>query len=476
MDFTTPLFLFILLPIILGSYWISPISFRPVLLLATSLLLYLFSDGEYFYLLCLSIFINYIFSLLIDRCKEGSLRLSLLWGAIALNLLGLMLFKYPEIIRWSGVSKSSVHLPLGISFFTFQAIAWIIDLYNRKHTAALNPLKLSLFLSIFPKISAGPIIRYEEVSDSISRPAVDMESCGYGAKRFIIGLGKKLLIADTLARTADQIFAIPGNELSAPLAWLGIICYTLQLYYDFSGYSDMAIGLGRMLGFSFRENFDYPYIAKSLTEFWRRWHISLSTWFRDYLYTPLVYTLMTEKIREKIAARQYPTNYRSMFSIVVVFTLCGWWHGSTWNFVLWGLLHGLLLALESWKLGKILKKAPAPVAHIYTLLVLMLCWVFFRSPTLVFSLGFITALLGLGSGNGVLYSCSRYLNNELLLVLALAIAGSTPVARVLRERLNARLPVMSATLIETGAVTVILLLSLVTVANSTYKPFIYFNF
>jgi len=185
---------------------------------------------------------------------------------------------------------------------------------------------------------------------------------------------------------------------------------------------------------------------------------------------------MTEKIREKIAARQYPTNYRSMFSIVVVFTLCGWWHGSTWNFVLWGLLHGLLLALESWKLGKILKKAPAPVAHIYTLLVLMLCWVFFRSPTLVFSLGFITALLGLGSGNGVLYSCSRYLNNELLLVLALAIAGSTPVARVLRERLNARLPVMSATLIETGAVTVILLLSLVTVANSTYKPFIYFNF
>ncbi|WP_129127980.1 MBOAT family O-acyltransferase [Geomonas oryzae] len=487
MDFTGPVFLFLFLPALLCVYWMCHPAVRTTVLLGASLFFYAWNEGRYVLLLCLAIALNYLLILSMDRCQMASRRLAALFATITANLLFLFSFKYPVLLQWFtsnlGINPSvlaPVHLPLGISFFIFQAIAYAVDVYRRKHAALANPLKFSLFLSLFPKISAGPIIRYEEVESSLACPKIDMDECAYGAKRFIIGMGKKLLIADTLAKTSDQIFAINAGELTAPLAWLGIICYTLQLYFDFAGYSDMAIGLGRMLGFSFRENFDYPYTAKSITEFWRRWHLSLSTWFRDYLYTPLLYSLMTEKVRQKIALGRYRTNYRSMFCIIVVFTLCGWWHGATWNYVVWGLLHGIILALESWKLNKVLKKAPFFLSHAYALCLIMFCWVFFRCQSLSDALSFIKAMSGFASGHGQVYSVPLYLNSELLLVLGIAILSAVPSTRLLRERFLRLLPALSrgwsVAAFEAGALTVVFLLCLLSVASSTYKPFIYFRF
>lgn len=487
MDFTSPVFLFLFLPALLCAYWMCHPVVRTTLLLGASLFFYAWNEGRYVLLLCFAIAFNYLFILVMDRCQTASRRLTALYAAVAINLLFLFSFKYPSLLQWfsskSGIDTSvlaPVHLPLGISFFIFQAIAYAVDVYRRKHAALVNPLRFSLFLSLFPKISAGPIIRYEEVESALACPKLDIDECAYGAKRFIIGMGKKLLIADTLAKTSDQIFAIPVGEVTAPLAWLGIVCYTLQLYFDFAGYSDMAIGLGRMLGFRFRENFDYPYTAKSITEFWRRWHLSLSTWFRDYLYTPLLYSLMTEKVRQKIALGQYRTNYRSMFCIIVVFTLCGWWHGATWNYVVWGLLHGIILALESWKLNKALKKAPAFLSHAYALFLIMFCWVFFRCQSLGDALSFIRAMSGFSSSHGLVYSLSLYLNNELLLVLLVAILSAVPSARLVRERFSRSLPAVSSgwpvAAFEAGALTVVIFLCLLSVASSTYKPFIYFRF
>jgi alginate O-acetyltransferase complex protein AlgI len=299
-------------------------------------------------------------------------------------------------------------------------------------------------------------------------------------------MGKKLIIADTLAKTADQIFAIPSVDLTASLAWLGIICYTLQLYFDFSGYTDMAIGLGRMFGFTFRENFDYPYIARSVTEFWRRWHISLSTWFRDYLFTPLSYALMTAKIRKKIAEGKYKTNYRGLFSVFVVFTLCGLWHGPSWNFILWGMLHGIILAFENWKFSKVLKKTWAPLTHAYLLFFVMTTWVFFRSPTLSVAMNFLKAMAGFGSGTGITYNSALFIDAELLVVLTIAILAAMPTVtwgraylnriRFFPENLALPRQFRSGYALEMVFVAVIFAVSLVFVAGSTYKPSIYLQF
>jgi len=487
MSFASPVFLFLFLPTILFGYWASSRQLRIYLLLVTSLFFYAWGEGRYVVVLLLAIAVNHILTIVMDRCQQTSRRRAVLLSTIGLNLIFLFAFKYPAVTQWltshagdSLAAQQPMHLPLGISFFTFQAIAYVVDVYHQKHTPVLNPLKFSVFMSLFPKISAGPIIRYDEVDKALAGPAVDIDTCAYGAKRFIIGLGKKLLIADTLAKTADQIFAIPSTDLTAPVAWLGIVCYTLQIYFDFSGYTDMAIGLGRMLGLTFRENFDYPYIAKSVTEFWRRWHISLSTWLRDYLYTPLLYSLMTKKVRQKIACGQYRTNYRSFFSIIVVFVLCGWWHGSTWNFIIWGLLHGLLLATESWKLGKILKKAPKGVAHCYTLLFIMMAWIFFRIPTVGGALDYIAAMLGFGSGDGITYSVPLYMTKELLLILFVAVLASMPTVRYLCDNITCKITsprlMRCWPIIESGALASIFLVSLMSAASTTYQPFIYFRF
>ena len=294
------------------------------------------------------------------------------------------------------IAVPRVLLPIGISFFTFHAISYVIDVYRRDATAQKSPVHAALYLLLFPQLIAGPIIRYRDIADQLARRVVTLDDFAYGVRRFVIGLAKKVLIANVVAGPADQIFAMPPAELSTAHAWLGIVCYTLQIYFDFSGYSDMAIGLGRMFGFRFPENFRWPYIATSVTAFWRRWHISLSTWFRDYLYIPLGGNRVSP-------ARRYR-------NLVTVFFLCGLWHGASWNFVIWGLWHGSFLVIErvlhaiarqiSPRRDHAIAAHPESLAwpiwpHVYTLVVVMIGWVFFRAETLPGAIAFLRSLAGL---------------------------------------------------------------------------------
>lgn len=395
MGFSSPVFLFLFLPIMLLGYWLAGNKLRNLLLLGASLFFYAWGDGGYVILLLASVLVNYAFGVLIDRYRERNRTAQLfLWLAIIINLGGLAWYKYAEFVMNNVnfflarlhlplLKVAAHHLPLGISFFTFQAIAYLIDVYRAENEAQRHPVRFALFMALFPKITAGPIIRYGEVAADLGQRSFNLEMFSYGIKRFIIGLGKKIIIANTLAKTADLVFSIPSGELTAGLTWLGILCYTLQIYFDFSGYTDMAIGLGRMFGFTFQENFNYPYISRSLTDFWRRWHMSLSNWLRDYLFIPLSYVLMTAGVRQKIAQGQYKINYRVLASIVVVFTICGIWHGAGWTFIVWGFLHGVILAFESLWFGKVLKRAWRPVQHGYLLLVVMVSWYSFAHPTCI---------------------------------------------------------------------------------------------
>lgn len=496
MDFSSQTFLFIFLPLVYAVYCLVGIRMRGIVLLLASL--YFYASGNLLYLLVFIDFLvlNYFFGRLVDRCVEPVARFKAIIISVAANLVILFVFKYlgffcgilNYLLTTFNVSPIKIQkfsIPLGLSFITFQAIAYLVDIYRQEILPERNFIRFSLAFAIFPKLVAGPIVRMDQIEEALECPVVTLEDFVAGFKRLIIGLGKKLIIAETLAKTADQIFAIPSNDLTTPLAWLGIVCYTLQLYFDFSGYTDMAVGLGRLFGYSLPENFDYPYSAKSLTEFWRRWHISLSTWFRDYLYIPLSYALMTDKVRQKIVAGKYKTNYRALISIVVVFTLCGLWHGANWNFVIWGMLHGLILALESWKFSKILKKSWAPLAHLYLILVVMFCWVFFRIPAFTDALHFIQALSGFSPAGSGLSQLRVYATIELLLVLGIALCGAMPVVTVTQNWLEKMLSQNSVTekigrqlisCAEAVMLAVIFLASLQAVVGSVSKPFIYAQF
>jgi len=496
MDFSSQKFLFIFLPIVYAVYCLVGVKKRGVVLLLASI--YFYASGNLLNLFILLDFIglNYIFGRLVAKCDESAVRSRALIVAVAANLVVLIVFKYLGFFGGilnsllasfsvSPLTTPQYSIPLGLSFLTFQAIAYQIDIYRQEILPERNVIKFSLAFVFFPKLVAGPIVRMDQIEGVLDHPIITLEDFVSGFKRLIIGLGKKLILADTLAKTADQIFALPSHDLTTPVAWLGIVCYTLQIYYDFSGYTDMAVGLGRLFGYSLPENFDYPYSAKSLTEFWRRWHISLSTWFRDYLYIPLSYALITDKVRQKIVAGKYKTNYRALFSIVVVFTLCGLWHGANWNFMIWGMLHGIILALESWKFGKILKKSWVPLAHLYLILVVMFCWVFFRIPVFTDALHFIQALSGFSLAGAGLSQLRNYATIELLLVLGIALCGAIPVVKVTQNRLEIILSQNSVTekiglrlisCAEAVILAVIFLASLQAVVGAVSKPFIYAQF
>ncbi|MDD2898187.1 MAG: MBOAT family protein [Desulfuromonadaceae bacterium] len=466
-----------------------------VLLLAS---FYFYSIGNILYLIFFIVFLilNYYFGSFIDKNAAPATRLKVTFVSVTVNLIILFIFKYlgfflgilnSLLVSFNVIPLSTpqIPIPLGLSFLVFQAIAYQIDIYRQEIEPECNVLKFSLAFALFPKLVAGPIVRMDQIEVTLEQPSITMEDFIEGFKRVVIGLGKKLILADTLAKTADQIFAIPPHDLTTPVAWLGIVCYTLQLYFDFSGYTDMAIGLGRLFGYTLPENFNYPYAAKSLTEFWRRWHISLSTWFRDYLYIPLSYALMTDKVRQKIVEGKYKTNYRALYSIVVVFTLCGLWHGANWNFVIWGMLHGVILALESWKFGKILKKCWTPLSHIYLVLIVMLCWVFFRIPIFIDAVHFVQTLTGLGSAGTGLSQLREYATIELLLVLSMALCGTLPVITILKNLLEQILPkkLFEGTLgrqlilcAEAIFLAFIFLTSMQAVIGSVSKPFIYAQF
>lgn len=438
----------------------------------------------YVLLMLFSIAANWLVGLSIDKAKKRgeSGRKALILG-ITINLLPLAFFKYGNFLTdninsilsaldFGSVALDDVHLPIGISFFTFQAISYIVDIYRHEAEVQKNPVNLALYISLFPQLIAGPIVRYHDVAKEIIERRTTAADFRYGVLRFVAGLAKKVLIANNLGALADHIFSLPPGELSAGLAWLGLIAYTLQIYYDFSGYSDMAIGLGRMFGFHFLENFNYPYISRSISEFWRRWHISLSSWFRDYLYIPLGGNRVG-------LARNY-------FNLVMVFFLCGLWHGASWTFVIWGLYHGSFLVLERSPVGRLLEKLPSPIQHVYTLLVVMIGWVFFRSESIDQATEYLSALVNF---SGLPYLDARLfaaMNTEFYLALAVGVLFATPLLPAVKNWLNNKLDCISSfgVIVLKGSTTAALMAWIVAMMvyssaelmSGTHNPFLYFRF
>src|SRR5262245_59251454 len=442
-----------------------------------------------------SIAFNYLMGIAVDRARASGRVKRVLAFAVTVNLVVLGIFKYANFFADNvntlflalGVDPivvPRVLLPIGISFYTFHAISYVVDVYRGDAIAQKSPVHAALYLLLFPQLIAGPIIRYRDLADQLARRLVSIDDFGDGVRRFVIGLGKKVLIANVVAAPADAIFAMPFARLSAAHAWLGLLCYTLQIYFDFSGYSDMAIGLGRMFGFRFPENFRWPYIATSVQGFWRRWHISLSTWFRDYLYVPLG------------GSRVSPA--RTYANLVTVFFLCGLWHGASWNFVIWGLWHGAFLVFErlistkrrnhettnpirtpdghksfSW-----LRGFEVSWQRAYALGVVMIGWVFFRADTLPGAIAFLKAMAGLSPALPAPLTVDWYLSNDVLLAIAAGMVGSMPWVPALAARLEReqRHQTVGVQAVGTAAITAILVASIMHVAARTYNPFIYFRF
>lgn len=474
MVFSSIVFLFLFLPVVATVYFILPRALKNTFLLAASLFFYAWGETTFVFVMLGSIALNYGFGLWIGRTK-GTPRARLpLVLAILINLELLALYKYSTffidnlnlVLAWFGstpILLEGKRLPAGISFFTFHAMSYIIDIYRDKAKPQKNPLDLALYIALFPQLIAGPIVRYQQVASQLLERESRLDDIAEGIKRFILGLGKKVLIANTAAAGADLVFALPANELTTPLAWFGIACYTIQIYFDFSGYSDMAIGLARIFGFHFLENFQWPYVARSIQDFWRRWHISLSSWFRDYVYIPL--------------GGNRGSNARTAFNLVMVFFLCGLWHGAAWNFVIWGLFHGAFLVLERGRFGAWLGRWPRALQHGYTLLVVMTGWVLFRAESIGDAVTFYSALAGFAEGSNAVRPFEMYCTTDRALALITGAVVAMPVLPALREWLSQR--ERGQSVVAWGAVAghlALLYACAVMLSAQTYNPFIYFRF
>ncbi len=483
MVFSSPVFLFCFLPAVLVLYLLAGRHGRNLVLLNASLFFYAWGEKQLVLIMLGSILGNHALAVWVQATR-GTGRARLALGISVVANIGLLAFyKYagwlwdnatwllsllglsPELLG----SRPEIELPIGISFFTFQAWSAVIDVYRGEATVRKSPLDFGLYVSCFPQLIAGPIVRYRDVAEQIVERRVTLEGFAYGVRRFVAGLGKKVLIANVVAGPADAIFGLPAGELGLDVAWLGVVCYALQIYFDFSGYSDMAIGLGHMFGFRFLENFLHPYVARSVTEFWRRWHVSLSTWFRDYLYIPLG------------GNRRGPT--RTYVNLVVVFFLCGLWHGASWTFVVWGLFHGLFLVLERAGLGTWLGRRPAWLRHAYLLLVVLVGWVFFRAEDFDHALGYLGAMFVPDALSNPLRAAALYLEPVTALALVAGVLGSIPwvdaVARW-RERLRRQRRAfgvdLSLGVAMNSALAVVLVVSALELAAGSYNPFIYVRF
>lgn len=472
MVFASPIFLFFFLPLVLTCYFVAPRASRNAVLLLFSLFFYAWGEAPFVLLILGAIFFNWVIGLLITRAVPAGWRR--VWLAIGvsgdLGVLGYM--KYANfavensnlVLRWLGhpaFEAPGIVLPLGVSFFTFHAISYLIDIYRRSAEAEAEPTTYALYILLFPQLIAGPIIRWKQIRAQLHERRETISDFSVGVSRFVVGLAKKMLIANPLGQVADQIFALPPGQLSASTAWLGLVCYTLQIYFDFSGYSDMAIGLMRMFGFRILENFDYPYISRSIREFWRRWHISLSSWFRDYVYIPL--------------GGSAGTTPRTCLNIMIVFLLSGLWHGANWTFILWGAWHGLCICAEVAGLAKVLDRL-GPLSHVYGLAAIMFGWVLFRSPTIEHAISYYFALFRFGHSSTA-PTAAFYLTNDVLLALVLGCVGSMPIARRLSSA-SINLPSFAYTMdiVRSAALICLFALSAAAAAAGSYNPFIYFRF
>ncbi len=465
MIFSSILFIFMFLPITLVLYYLSPSKIKNLTLFIISLIFYAFGEPIYVFLMFFTIVLNYYMALVISSSKKRRSKRYLVL-TIILDLLILCFFKYFGLVIDSindifnlTIQFKSLPLPIGISFYTFKTLSYVIDVYLKKVKVEENLISFGTYLSMFPHLVAGPIIRYSDVKAELSKRAITLDKFGYGTERFILGLGKKVILANNIGMLWTAVQSQNISEISVATAWIGILAYTFQIYFDFSGYSDMAIGIGYMLGFKFLENFDYPYISKSISEFWRRWHISLGSWFRDYVYIPL-------------------GGNRSGFikqcrNLIVVWGLTGLWHGASYNFIVWGLFYGALIMLEKFILSKIFKNIPSIFKRIYTMLFVIIGWVFFASTDLSYAIEYIKVMFGIGN-NVIIDSNAYYYLNSNLILFVILIFASTPVIKNIFTWLKKQREggMVLAITIQLA----ILVISTAYLVNASFSPFLYLRF
>lgn len=470
MVFSSNIFLFFFLPIIIFLYSVSSKGFRPFLLLLSSLFFYTWAQPKALGILFIVCLINYIAAIWIEKAEIYKCsRKSILIFTCLFDISVLGYYKYLNFFTDNINSFFYTHLPLhnlilpaGISFFIFQIMSYVADVYFKKNKAQHNLNKFILYISFFPQMIAGPIIRYKDMEKDLDCKNNSFDDIIYGTKRFVIGLGKKVLLANSLANIADPIFNPGFSNISFEVAWLGAIAYSLQIYFDFSGYSDMAIGLGRIFGFHFPENFNFPYISKSITEFWRRWHISLGSWFRDYVYIPL--------------GGNRKGKLRTYINLGLVFLVTGMWHGANWTFILWGIWHGLfviaerIIGINKWPSNK-----KALLRHVYTIFAFVIGWTMFRANSVIDGLGFISTMLGFYTPEYELFTIDYYLNFKNLVILIVSIFFCTPFFNRIatKYQMDDRYMTLIA---KNVCLIIIFVVSIIYMAASTYSPFIYFQF
>ena len=463
MLFTSITFLYYFLPLVLIFYFITPKKYRNIILLISSIIFYAYGEPKYVFLMLLEIIISYYGAILIDKYPRYKETILAIFITIHLGLL--CIFKYTNFLISNinnifncNVSPLNIIMPIGISFYTFQIISYLVDVYRKKVPPQKNILTLATYISLFPQLIAGPIVRYKDINEELKNRTITLEDTSYGFRRFIIGLAKKVIIANSLG----ELFNILNNNVPISLAstWLKSLSYMLQIYSDFSAYSDMAIGLGCIFGFHFLENFNYPYISKSITEFWRRWHISLGSWFKDYLYIPLG------------GSRRGPLIL--IRNILIVWFLTGLWHGASWNFIIWGLYFGLILLIEKLFLKKYFSKVPAIFKHIYVLFIVLISFIIFNSTTIDEA---ITTIKNLFISNSLINSGTIYYLKSYLPLILISLIGATPLIKNIYTKLSKN-KTLNKILNILEPIYLIILLIIVTayLIDSTYNPFLYFRF
>ena len=466
MVFSSTIFLCVYLPLVLLGYYICPKKGRNLFLLIVSLVFYAWGEPKYVFLMIFSILVNYIFGRLMDKHRENKKRLKLMLVLSVVIDIGLLsVFKYTDFIITNvnaifgaNFDLLNIALPIGISFYTFQAMSYTIDVYRDDVRVQKNLIDFGMYITMFPQLIAGPIVRYADVQDQLAERSVTTADFFEGVMRFVVGLGKKVLLANQMGAVWSDIYAL-GGDVSALMAWTGAIAYTFQIYFDFSGYSDMAIGLGRMFGFKFPENFRYPYQSVSITDFWRRWHITLSTWFKEYLYIPLGGN------RRGLA--------RQALNLLIVWSLTGFWHGAGWNFVMWGLYYFVILFIEKLFLLKALDKLPKFFRHVYALLLIIIGWVIFASDDVSVLLPYLGSMFG---ANGAVGGMDVYTLLTKAVLLIICCIASTELPKKLFLSAAGAMNEKAAFTLKSVLMIALLALSMILLIGDSYNPFLYFRF
>ena len=472
MVFSSLLFLFRFLPVVLLLYYIVPRRLKNVILLAFSLFFYAWGEPKYVFLMLFTITMDYFVGRGIVKAKEmGNPKRAkgLLLVSVIVNLSVLGFFKYADFLigtinflTKAGIPELGIPLPIGISFFTFQTMSYTIDVYKGSTKVQKNWIKYGTYVSMFPQLIAGPIVQYKTIAEQMETRKENTDDFVEGIHRFMIGLGKKVLIANNIGALWDTIAALPVDGLAAGTAWLGALAFTFQIYFDFSGYSDMAIGLGKMFGFHFLENFNYPYISKSITEFWRRWHISLSSWFKEYVYIPL--------------GGNRKGKGKQIRNILIVWMLTGIWHGASWNYVMWGCYYGILLLIEKLALGKVLEKLPGIFRSLYTMFFVIIGWVIFKCEDIAYGISYLKAMFG-GFGQRLFDGDTIYLLSNYAVLFILAALGSTLIPqKAANVVLGSGKQTWAENILHIIFYAVIFVVAVAYLVDATYNPFLYFRF